>query len=107
MAFDYDANHDYDADTPDEVYDAFKHERQVLGVSAEAQTRELLQAAAPGAASEIINLAQEANNENTRLKAAQYLVDRVLDQQDDGQGPLENMLQDLVDDAEKLANSGS
>jgi hypothetical protein len=37
-----------------------------------------LRAAAPSAVASIVDLAQNAANEGTRLKAAQYIVDRVL-----------------------------
>jgi len=70
-------------------------------------TRKLMEAAAPAAATSIIQLSMHATNENTRLNAAKYITDWLRDPDRDNSGVegWEDMVADVVSKAQVLANS--
>jgi hypothetical protein len=64
---------------PDEALSNLEAERKAFDDEApEDRTRRLFKENADGAAMSIVHLAHHAVNENVRLKAAQYVTDRVL-----------------------------
>lgn len=96
---------DWDADA---ALQACVAEYQIMGTSYEEQTRQHLAQAAPAAARSIINIALYSHDERTRLRAAQYVVDRNLGripealQNGNGKDPLEDLLADVVVTAESF-----
>jgi hypothetical protein len=60
---------------------------------------------APFAAAAIIDLVHNAGNDNTRLRAAQYVVDRVLGPV--GKEEQQDALADFLSGIERLANGAS
>lgn len=104
----YDDGEDYnDPDITDDMLARLSHERQVMDLDLASQTKKLLQEAAPAAALNIITLASGAANENIRFNASKYIVDKILDPDNEaGKGVLEDMLGDLVKSAETIANGG-
>ena len=91
----------------DDALSFLKMEKSVQGdESNEALTKRLLEEAAPVAAMSIINLARSSGNDNTRLNASKYIIDTLLtDQNVGGKQPWEDMMADMVDQAELLANN--
>jgi L-rhamnose isomerase len=64
---------------PDKALSDLDAERQAFADELpEDRTRRLFKENADGAAMSIVHLAHHATNENVRLKAAQYVTDRVL-----------------------------
>lgn len=93
---------------PDRVKRALDTELSVEGVHAHRSiTARKLREAAPVCADAIAHLASWSTNESVRLKAAQYILDRVygkvgndgLKVKDD-EGSLETMVEDLYDEAQ-------
>ena len=72
----------------------------------EALTKRLLTEAAPMAAVSIINLSRSSGNDNTRLAASKYIVDRLLDGDGGEDDPLASLIGDVVKKAEEFANGG-
>jgi hypothetical protein len=68
------------------------------------RAKKILAASVPVAAQTIVNLAQSGQNETTKLKAAQYIVDKFMPDATPTQESWETMLATVVGDAENLAN---
>jgi|SRR5687767_6459313 hypothetical protein len=89
---------EYKPPTDEEIEALAKMEGQVYGtgegsLTPKQLTKKILSDAGPTAAMTIAHLAKSASNENTRLRAAQYIADTVLEN-DNGDGkldPLEDM----------------
>lgn len=84
-------------------------EKILLNTSYEAQTRGHLERAAPAAARSIIGIALYSTDEKTRLRAAQYVIDRQLGRIGEAKqvskvNPLEDLLADVVQTAESFVN---
>lgn len=94
----------------DEQLDFLKMERQVNPteqLTDEGLTKKLLSEAAPLAAQRIIHIATHGSNENTSLRAAQYVVDTLLAGDSGGaKSKIEELLGDVVSQAEIFANGG-
>lgn len=105
---DYDDSEDFnDPDITDDMLARLSHERQVMDLDLVAQTKKLLQEAGPAAALNIVTMANGAQNENVRYNANKFIVERLLDPENEGgKGVLEDMLGDLVKSAETIANGG-
>lgn len=69
------------------------------------RTKRIFEENAPFAASAIIDLMHNAPNDNTRLRAAGYIVDRVLGPV--GKEEQQDALKDFLDGIESLANGNS
>ena len=64
----------------DEAIESLKMERALhTDETNENLTRRLLEEAAPSAAQSIIHMALHSANDNTRLRAATYITDKLLD----------------------------
>jgi hypothetical protein len=61
---------------PDEALEALQQERMFSGEGEEDLANRLLRENLPAAVMSVCNLAIHSNNENTRLRAAQYVIDR-------------------------------
>jgi hypothetical protein len=70
-------DHDPDEVTEEEIA-ALADERTLMAESPEKQARRLLEEALPGAILTVRKLSQTASSDATRLRAAQYIVDRNL-----------------------------
>ena len=105
MAEDEDFN---DPDITDDVLAKLSHERQVLDIDLEEQTKRLLREHGPRAAMNIVQMSNNASNENVKYNANKYIVDYMLNPETSGgKGVLEEMLNDLVVKAETIANGGN
>jgi hypothetical protein len=84
-------------------------ERDVSGdMTNEALTRKMLEEAGPGAAASIVHLAMHATNENTRLNAARYVTDNLINEgATNAKQKWEDLVGDAISDAELHANQGS
>lgn len=91
----------------DNALEALKLERTVHGDETNEQlVKRMLDEAAPRAVQSIMKIAFFGANENTKLNAAKYIVDRVLDTQDGAhKAKWEEMVGDMVSEAELLANA--
>jgi hypothetical protein len=76
--------------------------------SNEQLTKEILDAAGPGAARSIVQLSLHGTNENTRLAAAKYVTDLYFGDQTSGTQPLwEKLVAEAISDVELHANADS
>jgi CHAT domain-containing protein len=76
------------------------------GITNEQMTRKILEDAAPAAAMRIVHIATHGSNENTALRASQYITDYMLqDQTDDGKASWEKLIGDVVEQVEVFANA--
>ena len=93
----------------DEALESLKMERDVNGeLTNEQMTRKILEDAAPLAATKIVHIALHSQNDNTSLAAAKYITDYMLqDQTADGKATWEQLLGEVVSEAEVYANSTS
>ena len=107
-SFDPREDPDYNWDDPEiteEALEALKMEREVLDVDYKTQALRILQESAPGAALGMVALARGGSNENVRMNAQKYILDFVRDPDTAAGGQLlEDLIGDLVVNAEKLAN---
>lgn len=94
----------------DASLDAIKMERSVNGdQSDEDLTRKILAQAGPMAAQSIVHLAIHGTNENTRLNAAKYVTDNLINEGGAG-GAIpswEKLVGAAVSEAELHANQGN
>lgn len=89
----------------DEMLDSMKAERVMMDESFEQQTKRLIQESGPIAAATIVDLAMRASNENTRLNAAKYVVDRLLDPENtESKQYWESMVDQVTEEVEEHAN---
>lgn len=94
-------------DISDEELDALNMERTVLDLDHEAQVRRLIKEAGPRVTLSLIKLATAGHNENARINASKYLLDKLLDPNAAGSGGvLEDLVADLAKQAEQYANNG-
>jgi CHAT domain-containing protein len=93
----------------DAALENVKMERSVRGdMTNEALTRQLLEEAGPQAAMSIIHLAVHGTNENTRLNAAKYVTDNLINEgASTTKQKWEDLVGEAVSDAELHANYGS
>lgn len=115
--------HDYNDATPDDTGDEqesrfwdsdealadLKMEQAVHGdESHEQMAMRLLREAAPQAAMSIIYVAMHSANDNTRLAASRYIIDKSTDDGTNGaKQTWEDMVGDVVSSAEMFANSNN
>lgn len=94
---------------PDIIVDMAEKELEDLfggpDETAGQRTKRLFEEAAPFAAAAIIDLVNNAGNDNTKLRAATYVVDRVLGPV--GKDDQENALNEFLAGIEALANGSS
>ena len=95
----------------DEALEAMKMERAMRPEETDAElAQRIFKEAAPQAATGIVHLAFHGVNENTRLNAQKYVVERVLgkigDTGDSEDSPLNQMVKELAAAAERHANGG-
>ena len=92
----------------DDAVDSLRMERTIYNESNEQLTKRLLEEAGPMAAKAILHIAMHDSNGNTRLRAATYIVDRAYgdDSSKSGKALWEQMVGDVVSDAELHANQG-
>jgi hypothetical protein len=98
---------DYDWSDPeitDEKLEALKQERQVMDIDFEEQARRIMREALPGAALGVVALSRNAQNDNVKFNAQKYIMEYFKDGNGDSGGLLEDLVGDLVKNAEKLAN---
>lgn len=90
----------------DEALENLKMERSVNADLNNAQlTARLLAEAAPTAAMSIIHLAMHSSNDNTRLNAAKYITDRMIEGSTTvGEDGWESLVGEVVSNAELFAN---
>lgn len=90
-----------------EAIESLKMERSVHPEETnETLTKRILEQAAPMAAQSIVHLALHSTNDNTRLNAAKYVTDRLLDAEtESGKAVWERMMAEVISDAELHANT--
>jgi hypothetical protein len=108
---------EYDADKPpsgdwdtDEALAQLKMEKMVNpteSLTDEGLALKLLNEAAPLAAKSIVQVALHSPNDNTRLNASKYIIDVVREGSVGGKSKLEELLGDVVDQAELYANDSA
>ena len=93
----------------DAALENVKMERSVRGdMTNEQLTRQILEDAGPMAAQSIVHLAIHGTNENTRLNAARYVTDNLINEgASNAKQKWEELLGDAISDAELHANYGS
>jgi hypothetical protein len=103
----------YDPEDPkwdsDQALDAVKMERSLNGdLSDEDLTRKILAQAGPQAAQSIVHLAIHGTNENTRLNAARYVTDSLINEgATSTRAKWEDLVGEVVSSAELHANQGA
>jgi hypothetical protein len=93
----------------DQTLENLKMERSVRPEETNEQmTRRLLEEAAPAAAQSIIHLALHSPNDNTRLNAAKYVTDSLLESDSSGgKAKWEELIGTAVSEVEVYANQGA
>jgi CHAT domain-containing protein len=101
---------DYNPEDPkwdsDAALEAVKMERTVTGdMTNEALTRKILEEAGPQAAMSIVHLAVHGTNENTRLNAAKYVTDNLINEGASAtKAKWEDLVGEAISEAEVYAN---
>ena len=88
----------YSAALEQEWTDGVKYDEGTLTpLEIRSKSKELLTQAVPKAIASMLYLAQHAGNENTRLKAAQFIIDKAIGREIGGMvgDPMEELLQGL------------
>jgi hypothetical protein len=93
----------------EDAIESLTMERSIHDETNEQLTKRLLEEAAPMAAQSIIHIALHDTNGNTRLRAAQYIADKVYadDSTKSGAAPWEELVGSVVSEAELLTKSSS
>jgi hypothetical protein len=93
----------------DEALEALKMERAVnTDETNEQLTRRILEESGPAAAYSIVHIALHGTNENTRLRASQYVTDFVTgDDSSSNRQTWEDLVGDVVSKAELFANANT
>jgi hypothetical protein len=93
----------------DDAIESLTQERTIYNETNEQLTKRLLEEAAPMAAQSIIHIAVHDPNGNTRLRAAQYIADKVYgdDSEKSGKSGWEQLVGSVVSEAELLTQQSA